>query len=84
VTQVVVTGLTSVASIAAFKRQLGRLDGVRSVAVASGPSEEFVFAVSHIEGRSLADGIASLSGFAPRIERVDAAEIQVVARDPES
>ena len=83
-TQVVVTGLTSVASIAAFKRQLGRLDGVRSVAVSSGPSEEFVFAVAHLEGCSLADGIASLTGFAPRIERADAGEILVAARDPES
>jgi len=83
-TQVVVTGLTSVASIAAFKRQLGRLDGVRSVAVSSGPSEEFVFAVSHVDGRPLADGIASLTGFAPRIDRADAGEILVAARDPES
>ena len=83
-TQVVVTGLTSVASIAAFKRQLGRLDGVRAVAVSSGPSEEFVFAVVHAEGRPLADGIASLTGFAPRIDHVDAAEIKVAARDPES
>ncbi len=83
-TQVVVTGLTSVASIAAFKRQLGRLDGVRSVAVSSGPSEEFVFAVAHVEGRPLADGIATLTGFAPHIERADAAEVVVSARDPES
>jgi hypothetical protein len=83
-TQVVVTGLTSVASIAAFKRQLGRLEGVRSVAVSSGPSEEFVFAVSHVGDRPLADGIASLTGFAPRIDRVEAGEIHVAARDPES
>lgn len=83
-TQVVVTGLTSVASIAAFKRQLSRLDAVRSVAVSSGPSEEFVFAVVHGEGHPLADGIASLTGFAPHVERADAAEIVVRARDPES
>jgi len=83
-TQVVVTGLTSVASIAAFKRQLGRLDGVRSVAVSSGPSEEFIFAVAHVEGSPLAEGIASLTGFAPQIERADAAEIVVGAHDPES
>ena len=46
-TRVVVTGLVSVASIASFKRHLGRLAGVGHVGVSSGPDAEFVFAVSH-------------------------------------
>jgi hypothetical protein len=82
--QVVVTGLTSVSSIAAFKRQLGRLDGVRSVAVSSGPSGEFVFAVSHRTDVVLADGVASLGGFAPQIERTEPGLVEVTARDPEA
>ena len=43
--QVVVTGLVSVASIASFKRHLGRVAGVQSVGVSSGPDGEFVFTV---------------------------------------
>ncbi len=82
--QVVVTGLTSVSSIAAFKRQLGRLDGVRSVAVSSGPSGEFVFAVTHAEGAQLADGVASLGGFAPQISKVEPGLVEVAAREPEA
>ena len=39
-------GLVSVASIASFKRQLGRVAGVQSVGVSSGPDGEFVFAVA--------------------------------------
>jgi hypothetical protein len=46
-TQVVVTGLVSVASIAGFKRHLTRLPGVRSVGVSSGPDGEFLFTVTH-------------------------------------
>ena len=45
--QVVVTGLVSVASIASFKRHLGRVQGVQSVGVSSGPDGEFVFKVAH-------------------------------------
>ena len=46
-TRVIVTGLVSVASIASFKRHLGRVAGVQSVGVSSGPDGEFVFAVGH-------------------------------------
>ena len=46
-TQVVVVGLVSVATIASFKRHLGRATGVQSVGVSSGPDGEFVFAVAH-------------------------------------
>ena len=46
-TKVVVSGLVSVASIAAFKRGVARTQGVASVGVTSGPDGEFVFMVSH-------------------------------------
>jgi len=82
--QVVVTGLTSVSSIAAFKRQLGRMHGVHSVAVSSGPSGEFVFAVSHSADVALADAVASLGGFAPQVGRVEPGLVELTARDPEA
>ncbi len=84
VSQVVVTGLTSVSSIAAFKRQLGRLDGVRAVTVSSGPSGEFVFAVTHGAGVALADGVASLGGFSPQINRAEPGILELTAHDPEA
>jgi hypothetical protein len=82
--QVVVMGLTSVASIAAFKRQLGRLAGVRSVAVSSGPSGEFIFAVTHDAGASLGELVTSLAGFDPRVTRTADGLVEVTARDPEA
>ena len=83
-TRVVVTGLVSVASIAGFKRNLARVEGVRSVGVSSGPDGEFVFAVTHDPGLELSDGIATLPGFAARVTNEAPGELTVAARDPES
>ena len=83
-TQVVVTGLVSVASIASFKRHLGRLAGVRNVSVASGPDGEFVFTVSHRSDVSFRDAIPSMPGFAARITGGDDESVIVTARDPET
>ena len=83
-TQVVVVGLVSVASIASFKRHLGRLPGVQSVGVSSGPDGEFVFAVHHAPDVVLRDVIPSLPGFQARVTGGAEGTIQVTARDPES
>jgi hypothetical protein len=80
---VVVTGLVSVASIASFKRHLGRLGGVQSVAVSSGPDGEFIFAVTHLEGANLRDAIPSLPGFRARVTGGSDDTIEVSARDPD-
>jgi len=82
-TQVVVTGLVSVASIASFKRHLGRLAGVGHVGVSSGPDEEFVFAVAHDPATSLRDLIPTLPGFAARVVAAGDGVIQVSAQDPD-
>ena len=83
-TQVVVNGLVSVASIASFKRHLGRLTGVTAVAVASGPDGEFVFNVTHRPDVSFRDAIPSMSGFAARVTATGDGVISVTARDPEA
>jgi hypothetical protein len=83
-TQVVVVGLVSVASIASFKRHLGRATGVQSVGVSSGPDGEFVFAVAHGADVSLRDMIPSLPGFQARVTNTGDGIINVTARDPES
>ncbi len=83
-TQVVVTGLVSVASIAGFKRHLSRLPGIRSVGVSSGPEGEFLFTVSHGEDAALHDAIPTIPGFAARITQSGEGVLHVTARDPEA
>ncbi len=82
-TQVVVTGLVSVASIASFKRHLGRLAGVAHVGVSSGPDGEFVFAVAHGPETSLRELIPTLPGFAARVVGSGEDILQVSAQDPQ-
>ena len=83
-TRVVVTGLISVASIAGFKRHLGRLEGVASVGVSSGPDGEFVFAVAHEPQVSLRDLVPGLPGFAATVTDATEDTVSVAARDPET
>ncbi|MGZ6340222.1 MAG: hypothetical protein ACXWMX_00070 [Candidatus Limnocylindrales bacterium] len=82
-TQVVVVGLVSVASIASFKRQLGRVPGVQNVGVSSGPDGEFVFSVAHGDELSLRDVIPTLPGFQARVLNAGEGIVNVSARDPE-
>ena len=84
VTQVVVTGLVSVASIASFKRHLGRMAGVASVGVTSGPEGEFVFAVTHGPDLVLRDAVPAMPGFQARVTGGNDNTVEVTARDPES
>jgi len=83
-TQVVVTGLVSVASIASFKRHLGRLVGVTGVAVASGPDGEFIFNVTHRPDVSFRDAIPTMPGFAARVVATGDGVVSVTAHDPEA
>jgi len=83
-TQVVVTGLVSVASIAGFKRHLSRIPGVKSVGVSSGPEGEFLFTVTHGEDVALHETIPTLPGFAARITSSGEGVLNVAAHDPET
>ena len=83
-TQVVVVGLVSVASIASFKRHLGRLPGVQSVGVSSGPEGEFIFAVKHGAEVVLRELVPSLPAFQARVTGSTDGVVQVTAHDPES
>jgi enamine deaminase RidA (YjgF/YER057c/UK114 family) len=80
-TRVVVAGLISVASIANFKRSLGRIGGVSSIGVSSGPNGEFVFAVAHHAGLALASEIVSMPTFESQLIGGSDGEIQVSSRD---
>ncbi len=83
-TAVVVSGLVSVASIASFKRHLGRVPGVQNVTVASGPEGEFVFNVTHLPDVSFRDAVPTMPGFAARVTASAEGTVQVTARDPEA
>lgn len=83
-TRLVVTGLVSVASIASFKRHLGRVTGVSAVAVSSGPDGEFVFSTTHRPEVSFRDVVPTLPGFGARVSSVSDDTVHVTAHDPES
>ena len=78
------SGLVSVASIASFKRHMGRVTGVQSVGVSSGPDGEFVFTVHHDDGVNLREVVPSLPGFRARVTNAADGVISVAAHDPES
>ena len=83
-TQVVVVGLVSVASIATFKRQLGRLPGVKNVGVSSGPDGEFIFTIGHSADTSLSTLIPTLPAFQARVVNEHDGLLNVSAHDPEA
>ena len=83
-TQVVVVGLVSVASIATFKRQVGRLPGVKNVGVSSGPDGEFIFTVGHSADTSLSQLIPTLPAFQARVVSEREGVLNVSAHDPEA
>jgi nicotinate-nucleotide--dimethylbenzimidazole phosphoribosyltransferase len=83
-TRVVVTGLVSVASIASFKRHLGRLESVQAVGVTSGPEGEFVFTVTHGPDVAIRDTVPSLPGFQARVTGSEDGVVHVSAHDPEA
>ncbi|HYM84641.1 MAG TPA: hypothetical protein VEY67_10860 [Candidatus Dormibacteraeota bacterium] len=83
-TAVAVSGLVSVASIAGFKRALGRLEGVHTVSVSSGPDGEFVFSVGGSATVDLAAAITTLPGFAARVVGSSEGRLDVTAHDPDA
>jgi hypothetical protein len=83
-TRVVVVGLVSVASIATFKRSLGRIPGVSAIGVASGPDGEFVFTVSHGADVALGELIGDLPGFQAQVTDEAADGLHVTAQDPDN
>jgi hypothetical protein len=82
-TQVIISGLVSVASIASFKRHLSRAAGVRHVGVSSGPDGEFLFTVQHEAGVALRDLIPTLPGFQARVTGGGDGVVTASAHDPD-
>jgi len=80
-TELIVTGLVSVAGIAGFKRAVSRITGVSAVGVTSGPGGEFVYAVTHGPETDFNSAISALPGFAARLTGESEGVIRVTATD---
>ena len=80
-TDLVVTGLVSVAGIAGFKRAVSRIPGVSGVGVTSGPGGEFVYSVSHSSEIDFNTVVAAMPGFSARVTGGRDGAIQITASD---
>jgi hypothetical protein len=81
-TRVVVTGLTSVAGISAFKGSLGRVPGVISVSVSTGTDDDFVFAVAHSTTTDLQRAVPAFAGFGAQMTLDDGEVIAFTVKEP--
>ena len=80
--KLLVSGLTSVAGISAFKGAIGGLPGVRSVSVSTGERGVFVYTVNHEPETDIAAAIGDLSAFAVRITEATGDSLSVTAHEP--
>ncbi|HEV2005907.1 MAG TPA: hypothetical protein VGQ85_04760 [Candidatus Limnocylindrales bacterium] len=81
-TRVVVTGLTSVAGISAFKGSLGRVPGVNAVSVSTGADDDFVFAVAHATTTDLRRAVPAFAGFDAQMTLDDGEAISFTVKEP--
>jgi hypothetical protein len=82
VTRIVVTGLTTVAGISAFKSALGGVTGVVSVSVTSGMDHDFVFSVVHADATDLRRAIAAFPTFAAQMTLDEGAVVNFIVSEP--
>jgi hypothetical protein len=81
-TNLIVSGLTSVAGIAGFKLALMHLQGVTAINVAAGESDDVQFTVTHAAETDLRDAMRSMESFETRLIADDGDTLVVVAREP--
>ncbi|HSL97403.1 MAG TPA: hypothetical protein VK831_02410 [Candidatus Deferrimicrobiaceae bacterium] len=80
--RMVVTGLTTVAGISAFKGAIGQLEGVQGVSVTAGERGTFVFAIAHDPALDLESALPQLPGFDAKVTGRDDDAIRVAAHEP--
>ena len=80
--KLLVSGLTSVAGISAFKGAIGGLPGVRSVSVSTGERGVFVYTVNHEPETEIAAAIGGLSAFAVEVTEATGDSLRVTAHEP--
>lgn len=80
--RLLVSGLSSVAGISAFKGAIGGLPGVHSVSVSTGERGVFVYTVNHEPATDIAAAVAGLSAFSVQINEAGGDGISVTAHEP--
>jgi hypothetical protein len=80
--KLLVSGLTSVAGISAFKGAIGGLPGVRSVSVSTGERGMFIYTVNHEPETDIATAIGALSAFAVQVTEATGDSVSVTAHEP--
>ena len=80
--RLLVSGLTSVAGISAFKGAIGGLPGVRSVSVSTGERGVFVYTLNHEPETDVAAAIGGLSAFAAQVSETNGDTLSVTAHEP--
>ena len=81
-TNLVVSGLSSVAGIAAFKSVLVHVDGVSAVSVTAGANGDVLFTVTHDGQSDLRDAIQAMEAFETHLIADDGDTLSVAAREP--
>jgi hypothetical protein len=81
VSRLLVSGLTTVAAISAFKGAVGSLPGVHSVSVSSGDPGVFVFTVNHHPETDLGAAMNGMPGFAIRISEATGEALTLTANE---
>jgi hypothetical protein len=81
-TQLIVSGLTSVASIATFKAALVHFGGVNAVSVNAGSDGDCLFTVTHARDADLRDALRDFELFQTRVIADDGDTLVVVAHEP--
>jgi hypothetical protein len=78
-TQLLVSGLTGMAAIAAFKGGLLHMPGVSAVSVMTTASGDIAFTVTHDAEADLRDALRSMPGFDARVMADDGSSVMVAA-----
>lgn len=81
-TQLIVSGLTSVGAISAFKSALLAGPGVSAVSVNAGSDGDVLITVTHAADADIRQAIREVDAFQPRVIADDGATLVVVAREP--
>jgi hypothetical protein len=80
-TNLVVSGLSSVAAIASFKGALLNVEGVSAVSVTAGEAGEVLFSVTHDGEVDLRDAIRTVESFETQVTADDGTMVSLVARE---
>lgn len=81
-TQLVVSGLSSVGAIAAFKGALLNSPGVSAVSVNAGDNGDVLITMTHAAGTDVRRALRDIEAFQPAVIADDGATLVVVAREP--